>query len=80
MRVLSSEGQPSGILSTEDDVFVEVDFVVRRENANLCVGFTLLTARGSQYFELIKPTYQSKTGYRSGAEATAGVARFQEAC
>jgi lipopolysaccharide transport system ATP-binding protein len=55
VRVLSPEGQPSGMLSTEQDVCVELDFVARRQNASLCVGFDLANYEGLTVFR----TYQT---------------------
>jgi lipopolysaccharide transport system ATP-binding protein len=55
VRVLSPQGQPSGTLSSEHDVCVELDFVVQRVNASLCVGFDLANSEGMTVFR----TYQT---------------------
>src|SRR5262245_38388560 len=55
VRVLSSEGQPSGTLSSEHDVCVELDFVARRVDASMCVGCDLANSEGLTVFR----TYQT---------------------
>ena len=39
VRVLSSEGKPSGTLDSDHDVYVEFDFFASEVHGNLCVGF-----------------------------------------
>jgi lipopolysaccharide transport system ATP-binding protein len=55
VRVLSPGGRPSGMLSSEQDVCVELEFVVRRENGSPCVGFDLTNSEGNTVFR----TYQT---------------------
>jgi lipopolysaccharide transport system ATP-binding protein len=49
VRVLSSEGKPSGTLDSDHDVYVELEFLANQHNfrnANLCVGFDLASSEG----------------------------------
>jgi lipopolysaccharide transport system ATP-binding protein len=55
VRVLDGRGKPSGTLSTEDELFVELDFVVRSAIGTLCVGFDLANHEGLTVFR----TYQT---------------------
>lgn len=55
VRVLTPQGEPSGTLSTKDDLFVEFDFNVGTKLANLCIGFDLMSIEGLTLFR----TYQT---------------------
>jgi len=55
VRVLSPNGEPSSTLGTDGEVYVEFDFLVRRANTGLCVGFDLADAKGITLFR----TYQT---------------------
>jgi lipopolysaccharide transport system ATP-binding protein len=55
VRVLTPEGRLSGAFSTEDELFVELDFIVRRAGGTLCVGFDLANHEGFTVFR----TYQT---------------------
>jgi lipopolysaccharide transport system ATP-binding protein len=46
VRVFSSEGEPSGTLDSDQDVYVELDFIAKGEIHNLCVGFDLTNSEG----------------------------------
>ena len=54
VRVLSPDGRPTGMLSTENEVCVELDFVVQRHNPNLCVGFDLANYDGFTIFRTLQ--------------------------
>jgi lipopolysaccharide transport system ATP-binding protein len=41
VRILSSEGDTRSTLDSDQDVYVELDFIAQGKNANLCVGFDL---------------------------------------
>jgi lipopolysaccharide transport system ATP-binding protein len=41
VRVLSSEGDTRSTLDSDQDVYVELDFIAHGKNPNLCVGFDL---------------------------------------
>ncbi len=55
MRVLSSHGEASGVLDSDQDVYVELDFVAQAKTATLCVGFDLMNSEGVTIFR----TYQT---------------------
>lgn len=46
VRVFSSESEPSGTLDSDQDVYVELDFLARAEIPSLCVGFDLTNSEG----------------------------------
>jgi lipopolysaccharide transport system ATP-binding protein len=46
VRVLSSEGEPSGALNSDDDVYVELEFLAQANSKSLCVGFDLTNSEG----------------------------------
>jgi lipopolysaccharide transport system ATP-binding protein len=55
VRVLTSDGEPSGILDSDRDLYVEVDFLARQLISNLCVGFDLADSEGV----MVLRTYQT---------------------
>src|SRR5262249_13664293 len=46
VRVFSSEGEPSSTLDSDQDVYVELDFIAKGKTHNLCVGFDLTNSEG----------------------------------
>jgi lipopolysaccharide transport system ATP-binding protein len=46
VRVFSSECEPSGTLDSDQDVYVEFDFLARENIPSLCVGFDLTNSEG----------------------------------
>ena len=56
VRVLAPDGRPSGSLTSQQDVAVELDFVARNESPkSLCIGFDLTNQEGISLFR----TYQT---------------------
>jgi lipopolysaccharide transport system ATP-binding protein len=55
IRLLAVDGTPRGSLDSDGDFWVELEFVVRGQSANLCVGFDLTNAEGATVFR----TYQT---------------------
>jgi lipopolysaccharide transport system ATP-binding protein len=58
VRVLNSKGEPSSILDSDQDGYVELDFSVRGAISSpwsLCVGFDLMNSEGATIFR----TYQT---------------------
>jgi lipopolysaccharide transport system ATP-binding protein len=46
VRVLSSGGEPNGMLYSDQDLYIELDFLTPVTNSTLCVGFDLTNSEG----------------------------------
>jgi lipopolysaccharide transport system ATP-binding protein len=46
VRILSESGEPSGSVETDKDFFVEFEFIARKLDRSLCVGFDLANSDG----------------------------------
>src|SRR5262249_46782616 len=46
VRVLSFEGDPRSTLDSDQDAYVELDFIAEERNGELCVGFDLANSEG----------------------------------
>jgi lipopolysaccharide transport system ATP-binding protein len=55
VRIVAPDGETRGTFSSDDDVYIEIDFVVQRKSAALCVGFDLTDYLGFTVFR----TYQT---------------------
>jgi lipopolysaccharide transport system ATP-binding protein len=55
VRILSADGRLQDRLTSNDDFYVELEFVARERSPNLCVGFDLTNSEGVTIFR----TYQT---------------------
>jgi lipopolysaccharide transport system ATP-binding protein len=55
VRVLSSEGEASGNLDSDQDIYIELDFLAQQMSESFCVGFDLTNSEGVTVFR----TYQT---------------------
>jgi lipopolysaccharide transport system ATP-binding protein len=74
LRVLAPDGRPSGTLSSEQDICVELDFLAQREPAkSICIGFDLTNQEG---ITLLR-TYQTDSAPERWPPINKGVNRWQ---
>src|SRR5262249_31245309 len=50
VRVFSADGEPSGVLDSDQDIYIELDFIAEAKNSSLCIGFDLTNSEGITVF------------------------------
>jgi lipopolysaccharide transport system ATP-binding protein len=73
VRVLSADGEPSGSLDSDQDVYIELDLVVQSIVAGLCVGFDLMNSEGVTVFR----TYQTDMPQNRWPPVRLGASRWR---
>jgi lipopolysaccharide transport system ATP-binding protein len=73
VRVLSSQGELRRTLHSDEDFYVELEFLARKTSENLCVGFDLTNSEGIA----ILRTYQTDLAPECWPEVNVGINRWR---